>query len=477
MAVRASVLSSTEILARVLELLAAVQGETSLAAIATRRGPSLAAQIPDDLCPDSSGRRVLERLGVGLEGPKSSLNVSVALPARAVLEAHGDALCSERQPECQLCPLVSFCPAGRRRVAEQRTGLTVVDLFSGVGGLGLGFTQAGFKVIGAFESDRDAAQTYRLNQPGVPVLECDVAGLSAADIRTWLGGDTQIDVLVAGPPCQGYSAAGNRTAADDRNYLFRHVTRLARSLRARAVVIENVPGARRIGDVAFSDRIVASLRRAGYSTASEPAVLRASDFGVPQRRRRLFFLAGRNFAPTPPAPTHRRVGRKSRVVHHTTPTVLEALEGLSALGPGEGAQRAVMSDGSVVLNHQAMDHSAAVTKKIAAIKPGDGPISYRRLHEDEARTLVAGHRALPVHPLEHRTITVREAARLQGFEDEFFFCGPRHNQPLQVANAVPPAMAQAVASALLEQIAALDERPSPRDDAAVPRKSTQGPGS
>jgi len=362
-------------------------------------------------------------------------------------------------------------------VVEQRSGPTVVDLFSGVGGLGLGFTQAGFSVIGAFESDRDAAQTYRLNHPGVPVLECDVARLSAADIRTWLGGETQVDVLVAGPPCQGYSAAGNRTADDQRNYLFRHVTRLARSLRARVLVIENVPGARRIGDVAFSDRIVASLRRAGYSTASEPAVLRASDFGVPQRRRRLFFLAGRDFVPSPPAPTHRRVGRKSRVVQDMTPTVLDALQSLSALGPGEGAQRTVTSDGSVVLNHQAMDHSAAVTKKIAKIKPGEGPISYRRLHEDEARTLVAGHRALPVHPLEHRTITVREAARLQGFEDGFFFCGPRHNQPLQVANAVPPAVAQAVASALLQQIAALDERPSLRGGGAVSKKSPRRTGS
>lgn len=470
----AHLLSPTEILARVLELLAAVQGETSLAAMATRRGPSLAAQIPDDLCPESSGQRVLDRLGVGFEGQRSSLNAAVALPARAVLEAHGDALCREREPECQLCPLVSFCPAGRRRVVEQRTGLTVIDLFSGVGGLGRGFTQAGFKVIGAFESDRDAAQTYRLNHPGVPVLECDIARLSAADIRTWLGGETQVDVVVAGPPCQGYSAAGNRTPDDDRNYLFRHVSRLARSLRARVVVIENVPGARRLGDVAFSDRIVASLRRAGYSTASEPAVLQASDFGVPQRRRRLFFLAARDFAPTPPAPTHLRVGRKSRVVQDTTPTVLDVLEGLSALGPGEGAQRTVMSDGSVVLNHQAMNHSAAVTKKIAQIKPGEGPISYRRLHEDEARTLVAGHRALPVHPLEHRTITVREAARLQGFDDGFFFCGPRHSQPLQVANAVPPAMAQAVASALLEQIAALDESPSLRGSAATSRTLVRG---
>jgi DNA (cytosine-5)-methyltransferase 1 len=92
-----------------------------------------------------------------------------------------------------------------------------------------------------------------------------------------------------------------------------------------------------------------------------------------------------------------------------------------------------------------MHHSKAVIKKIRSIEPGKGPISYRRLEKDVARTLVAGHRALPVHPWLDRTISVREAARIQGFEDTYVFCGPRSEQPLQVANAVPPPVARVVA--------------------------------
>jgi DNA (cytosine-5)-methyltransferase 1 len=96
-----------------------------------------------------------------------------------------------------------------------------------------------------------------------------------------------------------------------------------------------------------------------------------------------------------------------------------------------------------------MNHSAKVIQKITAITPGSGPISYRRLHADIARTIVAGHRALPVHPKQHWTLSVREAARIQGFEDTHVFCGPRSQQPLQVANAVPPRLAEVVALALL----------------------------
>jgi DNA (cytosine-5)-methyltransferase 1 len=96
-----------------------------------------------------------------------------------------------------------------------------------------------------------------------------------------------------------------------------------------------------------------------------------------------------------------------------------------------------------------MRHSDRVVAKIKQIKPGSGPISYRRLEGDLARTLVAGHRALPVHPTLHRTISVREAARLQGFPDSYAFCGPRAEQPLQIANAVPPPVAKALGRHLL----------------------------
>src|SRR5439155_5690430 len=94
-------------------------------------------------------------------------------------------------------------------------------------------------------------------------------------------------------------------------------------------------------------------------------------------------------------------------------------------------------------------HGPEVVRKIQKIKPGEGPISYRRLERSEARTLIAGHRALPVHPTQHRAISVREAATIQGFPRNYIFCGPRTEQPLQVANAVPPPLAEAVARTVL----------------------------
>ncbi|MCQ3808845.1 MAG: DNA cytosine methyltransferase, partial [Acidimicrobiia bacterium] len=239
------------------------------------------------------------------------------------------------------------------------------------------------------------------------------------------------------------------------NLLFRHVGRLARRLAARSVVIENVPGLRRVNGVTYTDKITASLRRCGYRTWKQPADLRASDFGVPQNRRRLFFVGVKRGIelPEPPRPTHApNEGRAMDLSLRRTPSLAERLEDLPPLEPGAGAERLRLDDGRVVLNSQAMAHSPRVVAKINAIPEGSGPISYRRLESDIARTLVAGHRALPVHHDQDRTITVREAARIQGFPDEYFFCGPRSTQPLQVANAVPPSLSEAVARQLLRSL-------------------------
>ena len=265
-------------------------------------------------------------------------------------------------------------------------------------------------------------------------------------LRSWLPGLDAPAAVIAGPPCQGYSAAGARDNGDQRNLLFRHVSRLAQELRARVVLIENVPGVRRVNGVSYTELITASLRNAGYTAWQQPAILRASDFGVPQNRRRVFFVGvGRGITlPAVPIPTHvpQRDGVSDSALP-TTVTLFERLQDLPTLGAGQGAERLQIPDGRVVLNSTVMKHSPEVIEKIKKIPPGGGPISYRRLEGHVARTLVAGHRALPVHPIEHRTITVREAARIQGFPDTYFFCGPRSSQPLQVANAVPPALAHA----------------------------------
>jgi DNA (cytosine-5)-methyltransferase 1 len=405
--------------------------------------------------PTSTALRVAERLGLDVRTDESPFETELA----RLLDDHGRAYCKKVSPRCEQCVLRTFC-VNARPPTKPDVRPTVVELFAGAGGLGLGFVHAGYHVLAAFERDRDAAQTYRLNHPGTRVIETDVR-LVDADVLSRLGLiEGMVDVLVAGPPCQGYSAAGRRNASDPLNRLFCHVTRIARILRPRVVVIENVLGARGVGGVDFASTIRSSLHRSGYC-ASEPSALLASQYGVPQNRRRLVFIGRRSDlggAPPPPPPTHQL--KRLRDVTSSLPlgpTVREVLAGLPEYAAGVDAEFAV-HDAVVVRNGSTMRHSKTVIEKIRQIEQGKGPLSYRRLPDDVAATLVAGHRAMPVHPWLDRTISVREAARIQGFPDHFVFAGSRANQPLQVANAVPPPLAKAIAKHLRMYLTADEKR-------------------
>jgi DNA (cytosine-5)-methyltransferase 1 len=400
---------------------------------------------------DTHVRRIFIRLGLfaprGIKADHDPFQEAVPPKLRRQLHVnlvhHGRAVCAERAPHCHECVLVSFCAEGRRRVAARASPEqpVAIDLFAGAGGLSEGFRPEGFRVALAVDADRHAAQTYRANHPGVPVAEKDIGELDARAIRDLAAGGTRIDVVMAGPPCQGYSAAGKRIPEDRKNFLFRQVGRLAEELGAEFVVMENVPGLNRVNGERFLRRIMDSLRRRGFSTGRH--LLNAQDFGVPQRRRRYIFLARkRGSGPRPLAPA------PNTWVKHEPGLLRKRLEDLPAFEPGTSAEYHLLPDGRHVLNGSTMRHSPRVVRKIAQIKPGEGPISYRRLGADAARTLIAGHRALPVHPWLDRTISVREAARIQGFRDDYVFCGPRWVQPLQVANAVPPPLAGAIARAI-----------------------------
>lgn len=359
---------------------------------------------------------------------------------------HGRAVCTRKEPACSDCVLISFCDEGRKRAAAAADpeSPVAVDLFAGAGGLSEGFEQEGFRIALAADADRHAAQTYRANHPGVPVVEMDVTKLTASKVRELAVGGEQIDAVIAGPPCQGYSAAGKRRPDDAKNVLFRHVVKLAKDLRAEFLVMENVPGLRRVNGQHFKERILNYIRSQGFSAGAE--LLNAQDFETPQRRSRYFFLAREKGAGPRPAkppaltPVHEPGLLKKRFME------------LPQLGPAESAEYRRLEDGTYLINGSTMVHSPEVIEKISKVEAGKGPISYRRLDGDAARTLIAGHRALPVHPWLHRTISVREAACIQGFRDDYVFCGPRSEQPLQVANAVPPAVAAAVARSVWERL-------------------------
>lgn len=416
---------------------------------------------------DTHVRRIFDRLGIVASVPERKVKheqydavvpPALRLQLHVNLVHHGRLVCRSRAPLCGACPLVSFCEQGRRRDVSEDDRPVAVELFAGGGGMGEGFSK-NFRVAVAVENDRNAAQTYRYNHPGTVVLEADARHVTRHVLERLVPGSITPTLIMAGPPCQGYSAAGARDPEDEKNELFRAVTDLAAELRPRFVVIENVPGMRKVGGIGFVDAVVEALDAAGYDAGGKGNLLRACDYGVAQLRRRIIFLAQlKELGPPPsaPSPSHcpgwacrYRCGDEpgSLCGLPPTPTVIERLADLPQLDAGEIAEFRVV-DGFALYNGSTMTHSQRVIDKISEIKPGTGPISYRRLHSDLARTIVAGHRALPVHPTLDRTLSVREAARIQSFQDSHVFCGKRGSQPLQVANAVPPLMAAAISDEL-----------------------------
>lgn len=408
---------------------------------------------------DTPVKKVLERLDL-LEHPKSMVSfrgIESIVPPKirkrlyVNLIHHSQKICRSRQPKCGDCVIVSFCSKQNYKISANKP--MVVELFAGAGGLGKGFSKAGYQIAVAVEKDRNSAQTYRLNHPGTPVLEADIKLLDVEDLRRFIFRADDISVLMAGPPCQGYSVAGKRDPADPANLLYEEVTRFAKMLQPRIVLLENVLGLRKVNGVDFASKIRDAIQKVGYEVEG-PIKLEASRFGVSQNRSRLVYLARRadlGSAPFPPDPTHVPADEEiaSNSTHlPRTPTLEEILEDLPDFDIGINMESGIMNE-VPIYNASTMAHSQHVVEKISQISPREGPISYRRLDRRAAQTLVAGHRALPVHPWKDRTISVREAARIQGFPDDFVFAGPRSSQPLQVANAVPPPMAEVLARHLL----------------------------
>jgi DNA (cytosine-5)-methyltransferase 1 len=426
-------LGEAGILSRCEEILEAIYGITAVAKPAFQPGLKATPEM----------HRVMRR--VGLQGLGLS-NLSPALISN--LSKHAQRCCTATKPSCAKCPLVSFCAIGIRRTLPRKRLPIAIDLCAGAGSLSAGFRREGFHLALAVEIDRHAAQSYRVNNPGVPVIESDIRKIHPSRILRLLNlRDRRITAVISGPPCQGFSAAGPRKPRARRNFLFRAISRIAKGLRASLLVMENVPGLQRVSGVSFDNKIRKFFERCGYVGA--PIEVDASQFGVPQRRKRLIFVCSLR--------TRDISCFKLRSLRSASkPSVTRALRRLPTPCLAQ-THKLQLHRYKGVYNHRAMAHSSRVIAKISSIKSGSGPISYRRLRSDLANTLIAGHRAMPVHPRQHRTITVREAARLQTMPDSFRFLGPHSEQPLQVANVVPYRLSRAIARSLLS---AMEGNPS-----------------
>ena len=331
---------------------------------------------------------------------------------------------------CSPRPLRAF-----RRVRRRGTP-TVVDLCCGAGGYSWGFMQAGFDVILGVDLSQSALDTFATNIPGTATIKLDITSRDAFErIREKLGKRVPT-LVIAGTPCQGFSRAGPRDPNDKRNSILRNAMRIAVRLRPKVIVFENVSNVRAKAFAHHLRRAEGILRRAGY--CFRHTLLNAQSFGVAQMRRRLILVGVRG-------------GRGDRLE--------QALSALALRPAVDGATVAAVLAGldptcaNVKNGHDPMIHSDKVIRKIARIKPGTGPLSYRKLDPTQpAATLICGHRAMPCHFAVPRTITVREAARIQSFTDDFRFVGSRGSRMQAVANAVPPKLAIGVAEVVRDLI-------------------------
>jgi DNA (cytosine-5)-methyltransferase 1 len=315
---------------------------------------------------------------------------------------------------------------------------TVYSLFTGGGGFDIGFKEAGYEIIGASDIWKESENTIKLNYPDVPFICKDVRLLTSSEILKCTNG-VRPDVIIGGPPCQGFSVMGDKNSADPRNKLFEAYVRLVDELKPTCFVFENVKGVKTMFGGRYLIEIANSFASIGYTLYLK--VLNSADYGVPQSRERVIIFGTRiNRLFSFPLPNHKDVGSLK-----CKKSVGEAIMDLA-------------HDDSSVPNHIVLDHSEKVIKRYKLIPEG-GKLppanklppeirrnnfgnTYVRLHREKlSTTMVPGNNAFPIHPTLNRSLTPREAARIQSFPDNFIFTGPRREQCILVGNAVPPLMA------------------------------------
>lgn len=341
--------------------------------------------------------------------------------------------------------------------------LNVIDLFCGCGGLSLGFEHAGYNILLGIDMWEDALITYRYNHPKGNTLCADLSSLSPEMVKEKIGGQ-HVDLIIGGPPCQGFSIAGKRIVNDERNSLYKSFVRMVAFFKPEAFVLENVPNILSIGGGAVREAIVNDFSKLGYNVTYK--VLLAADYGVPQNRRRAIFVGMSN-------------GNKFEFPVPTVLTPVTSKEAISDL-PEEGIEdggdyptppltdyQKLMRQGSDKLyNHEITIHNNR-TKEIIAMVPDGGnykdlPIELqktRKVHiawtrmnsKRPSMTIDTGH-FHHFHYEYNRVPSVRESARLQSFPDTFVFIGNKTSKLKQVGNAVPPLMAEAIANEIKKQL-------------------------
>ncbi len=370
--------------------------------------------------------------------------------------------------------------------------LLSMDLFSGCGGLTKGLSMAGIKSIFASDIDENCMKTFNRNFPDIPFLCKDITEISREEVDLLTGGAVP-DIIVGGPPCQGFSLANkrrNKVADDPRNRLFYGFVKFLNWYSPRAFVMENVKGLLSMKNGEVLETIFSELSRAGdFGYNVEYRVLLASDYGVPQNRERVIFIGTRKDLDIKPVYPEVLESLHRVTVDEAISDLpqINACEGVEVMeygtAPANEYQRMMRGKMNYVVNHIAMRHTQRLISRFRAIKPGMSLVDVWETHgavkrgapeeksnvkfsqnnqrlfgDQPAPTIAASFQSNFIHPHLDRNFTAREGARLQSFPDDFVFEGMRTkmswekglSQYQQIGNAVPVLMAKAIGDSVVK---------------------------
>lgn len=348
--------------------------------------------------------------------------------------------------------------------------MRVIDLFAGCGGLSYGFVKAGYTIRAAVEFDPVIANTYKMNHPDVDVIVDDIKNIDSSGVFSL--GDA--DIIIGGPPCQGFSMAGARIRNgfidDPRNYLFKHYFNVVKAVKPKVFVMENVKGMLTMqgGEIfqeiqtIFTDPEL--LDGCPYHIFYK--LVKASEFGIPQKRERLIII-GTTLPDVDFETLWEKTVNQVRTdipTYFDTVSVQDAIANLPQVStdgiidkptPNTAYQCYLASEDNVIRNHTKSNHSPTAVKRMMQIKNGENYTvldeniksvhsgAYGRLCWDEQAPTITTRFDTPaggrfIHPAENRTLSPREAARIQSFPDSFVFSGDKRSVSRQIGNAVPP---------------------------------------
>jgi len=371
---------------------------------------------------------------------------------------------------------------------------TVIELFSGPGGLSLGFERGGFRILQAIEKDKKVEVTYKHNHPDVDFIQGDITSICPAECLARIGLlPGQLTAVIGGPPCQGFSESNRRTRnlENPQNHLYKRYFHFLEQIQPEWFVMENVAGLRTLSRGAVLEAILGEAERLGYT--ADVAVLNAAEYGVPQIRRRIFIVGNRVNLPIEfPQPTHggdllpfvtvEDAIRDLPLLENGAATDCLLYRPLRRLSAYQLLMRANSRDAKSVYGNLVTRSSEDIIARYRHIRRGQNWEAvprelmacyedvtrchtglYYRLKWNESSKVIGNFRKnMLIHPEKHRGLSIREAARLQSFPDNYRFLGSIGFQQQQVADAVPPLLAEAVARAVISVIEREERRRAER---------------